>query len=203
MFDEKRLALAKRSAAHNRSMLSHRSFVRYAYDHLTQNKLYVHWQNFLTGLRRLRTVTLILNISAAILTVLETGAWLLLSTALFLVILPLLFATALGILLLSIWESRRNRRKLTCAIVGKQVYVLFPTEQENGFLLQNAKELSERGTVLLISPYLLSAAGGLNERPRFYTTVRQEAPNIFSVRRYYFFRLRKRLLNKEKTAYCY
>ena len=72
---------------------------------------------------------------------------------------------------------------------------------KNPFLVQNARELATRGTVLLISPYWLAARGIYPHG--FYCTVRREAPQILLVRRYYFFSLRRHVLKNLDPVYLY
>ena len=76
---------------------------------------------------------------------------------------------------------------------GREVYVLFLTKHENPFLAQNAKSLAmqENCTVLIVSPYWISGRGLF--AARFFCTVRKETENIYLVRRYYLFMLKRKV----------
>lgn len=191
-----------KEAVRNRRMVSHRFFFGYAYDQFTHTPLYSHWQNLLSLIRRFRTVAFLLRMLTVIVTVVETGALVLLTTALFLVILPLGAALMLGILLTALLESRRSNRLLRTQVTGKRVYVLFLHTAENAFLWQNAKSLANDGnTVIVVSPYWISSKG--LQKGNFYATFRRESKGIYLIRRYYFFSLRKHVLKDADTAFLY
>ncbi|MBQ9132709.1 MAG: hypothetical protein IJX62_09625, partial [Clostridia bacterium] len=144
-------------AVHNRRMTEYRFFLGYLRGTVKSAPLYGHWKSFLTHLRRFRMLTLILRVAGGILTVLETGALVLLTTAVFLVILPILAALMLGILITAQIESRHSNALLKHGLKGKRVVVLFGSMDGNLFQWRNACELACRGyAVLLISPYWIS-----------------------------------------------
>ena len=199
--DEKSIRTA-RQALYDRKMVMHRSLFGYLYDLLTHTSLYAKWQSVLSVLRRARAVSFTLKVLTVLFSILETGALVILSTVLFLIILPIGSMLMLGILLTAFLESKRTNEQLASELAGKQIYVLFLRDgDENRFQAQNARELATHGTVLLISPYWISAKGLYPHG--FYCTVRREAPNILLVRRYYFFSLRRRVLHGLNTAYLY
>ena len=189
-------------AVRNRKMTRHRFFWGYAYDLFKHAPLYTHWQSLLTYFRRFRTIAFILRILTVIATVLQTGALVVLATAIFLVILPLLGALMLGILLTALLESRRTNRLLQKQAAGKCICVLFMSLEENGFLAGNAKSLAEQGfLVAIVSPYWIASKGIAGKR--FFCTAREEYPNIFLIRRYYFFSFRKHVLQNTDAVYLY
>lgn len=189
-------------AAQHQKMTSHRFFLGYVYDLFTNAPLYTHWKNLLSYVRRFRTVTFLLRLVTLLLSILETGALVILSTALFLVILPILIALMLGILLTACIESRRTNRALQKATQGKKIYVLFLPLQNAPLLAATAQEFAAGGGVVFaISPYWISSKGF--SKGRFYCTARCEWENVHLVRRYYFFSLQKRVLSKTDVAYIY
>jgi len=191
-----------RQACRNRDMNRHHSFFGHLHAIVKSAPFYAHWKNLLAYLRRIRTVALILRIGGVVLTVLETGALVLLSTALFVVILPVLGALMSGILLTALLESRRSNRVLSSRLRKKDVIVLFWDLRSEGFQLQNARDLAKRGkAVLLVSPYWISAKG--LHHAHFYTTFREEGQNLYLIRRYYYFSLRKHVLTHENATYVY
>ena len=189
-------------AVRNRKMTRHRFFWGYAYDLFKHAPLYTHWQSLLTYFRRFRTIAFILRILTVIATVLQTGALVVLATAVFLVILPLLGALMLGILLTALLESRRTNRRLRAQTDEKRVCVLFMSTEKNEFLKSNAQSLCAHGFfVVVVSPYWISPKGIAGKH--FFCTAREEYPNIFLIRRYYFFSFRKHVLQNTDAVYLY
>lgn len=197
------IADIKKESAKNRKLVSHRFFFGFLYDDLTHTPLYTQWQAFLSLLRRFRTVAWVLRILTVIFTILETGALVLLTTAVFLVILPLATALMLGILLTALLESRRTNRQMREQLAGKQIYILFLSQRENPFLEQNARLLSRQDhtAVIIVSPYLVSPKG-LRDRG-FYCTARREGKDLYLVRRYYYFSLWKHVLRNKRVSVLY
>lgn len=184
-------------------MTSHRFFLGYLHGWITSAPLYAQWARLISYIRRFRTITFLLRTLGILLTVLQTGALVLVGTALFLVLLPSAAALMLGILLTALLESRRSNRYLRSHIAGRAVTVLFLSAEENTFALGNACDLASRGRVVLaVSPYLISSRG-LGTRKSFYCTLRQERKNVFIIRKYYFFSLRKHVLPLADTAFLY
>ena len=198
---EKAITIA-REAAYHQKMVMHRTLIGYLYDLLTHTSLYTKWQSFLRVIRRFRAVSFTLKILTVIFSILETGALVILSTVIFLIVLPIGTAVLLGVLLTAVLASKRTNKQLASELAGKRIYVLFlHGEDTDGFQAQNARELATRGTVLLVSPYWVSPKGLYPNG--FYSTVRREAPHVLLVRRYYFFSLRRHVLNRLDTAYLY
>lgn len=198
---EKALRTAEKALC-DRRMVMHRSLLGYLYDLITHTSLYTKWQSFLSILRRFRAVSFSIKLLTILFSILETGALVILSTVLFLIILPMGSMLMLGILLTALLESKRTNKRLAARLAGKPIYILFLRDGDaNSFQVQNARELATRGIVLLVSPYWISAKGIYPHG--FYCTVRHEAPNIFLVRRYYFFSLRRRVLGGLDTVYMY
>ena len=190
------------ASADHRSMTSHRFFFGYLYGLITQAPLYTQWQRLLAYIRRFRTLAFAWRTVTLLWSIVETGALVLLTTAVFLVILPILAALMLGILITARIESKRTNRQLWSASQGKPIYLLFLPLQPSPLLKATAKELAEKGaTVLLLSPYWISAKG--LSRGGFYCTARKEDEGIYLVRRYYFFSLQKHVLSKANVSYVY
>lgn len=190
-------------AYRNRKMATGTGFLKYAWETLRAAAFYEQWLRILSYLRRLRLVALILRLGTILLTVLQTGALVLLTTVLFLIAIPVLIFFTLGILLTALLESRKTNRTLSRLLCGKKVYVLFATDSPTPFFIGNARQLSslKDTAVLIVSPFWLSSKGIL--RKGFYGTARREAQNIYTLRRYYFFSLQKQVLRHLETAYLY
>ena len=199
---EEVVSAVKKTAEKNRRMGEKRSFLTYAWLLIRGSTLYAHWTGFLTYLRRFRTVTLTLRIISFVFAILETGALVILSTVVFVILLPLALALLIGILVAVLIEGRRTNRMLGRVSEGKRVCILFLHGKEETFFLWNARDLSERGyIVLVLSPYFISRKGLGNRR--FYCTASEVCDRVFLIRRYYFFSLRRRVLSQRKTIYVY
>lgn len=191
-------------AQENREMTHHRFFFGYLYARFRSTSLWVQWQRWLSYFRRFRTVTLVWRVLVFVFSVLQTGALVLLSTLLFVFILPLSTVLMLGILITAAIESKRSNRFLQERLAGRRVCILFLPSQESDFFEQHARKLTEEGfCVLVISPYLLSSRGIGGRRRGFYSTLRREAPDLYLVRKYYFFSLQKHVLRALDVAFLY
>ncbi len=186
-------------AQENRQLTAHRFFLSYAFSRFRRTGIYSVWKNGISYFRKLRTVTLILKAATLILTVLQTGALVILSTVLFLILVPLLVAFMLGVLLTAFLESRRSNRYLKATLAGRSICVAFLSKKENPFLLKNVTDLTQNGNraVILLSPYWISGRGLWNDH--FYCTFREEHSHVYLVRRYYFFSLKKHVLHDTAT----
>lgn len=202
MFEEKKLLWAKQETLKDRKMVFHRSLFTYLYDLLTHTSLYTKIHTATKYFRRFRAVSFTIKLLSILFTILETGALVLLSTIVFLIILPIAAALMLGFLITALLEAGKVNRRLSTELADQKIYVLFLRDtSKNRFLMQNARELATHGTVLLVSPYWISSRGLY---PRgFYCTVRWETSHILLVRRYYYFSLRNHVLKKLETAYLY
>jgi len=197
-----RIQQAQLEAADHKQMVSYRFFFHYLYRKVTSAPFYTHWKSILSYIRRFRAVTYTIRALSFVLGILETGALVLLSTALFLVILPILFALMLGILITARIESGRTNHTLATISQSGRVYVLFLPAHAGDFFTENAKNLARQGdTVLIVSPYWISPNG--LSKGAFYCTARREADRIYLIRRYYFFSLQKHVLKKRNTVYIY
>ena len=174
----------------------------YFYHLVTHAPLYRMWQSILALVRRFRLIAFLFRLLGILIAILQTGALVLLTTVLLLILLPLLLFLGLGILLTALLDTRRADRFLRSEGLEKTtVYILFPSRTSSEFWKQNALDLSRRGAVLLISPRWIAPDG--RGRRSFYCTVRKEAPNVYWIRKYYFFHLRRRLLSPERTVLIY
>ncbi|MBQ7335357.1 MAG: hypothetical protein IJW92_02655 [Clostridia bacterium] len=191
------------NAADHRRMVLRHSFFSYARATFRETGFYALWQRGLGYFRSFRVITVLIKILATVITVVETGALVLLSTVLFLIVLPLLIALMLGILLTALLESRRTNRMLKAETDGKRVDVLFLPTQDSTFFKGNitSRAADPNCAVIVVSPHWLKTRG-LNPG-KFYCTARKEAPHVYLVRRYYFFSLKKRVLSQCETAYWY
>lgn len=183
-------------------MAAHRFFFGYLHSLITEAPLYVQVSRFLRYVRRFRTVALVVRLIGIAAAILQTGTLVLLGTALFLVLLPLGGALLLGLLLTALLESRRSNRLLQERLAGRQVTVLFLSPEQSPFFRANLRDLKARGqAILVVSPFLISSKG--LAKGRFYCTLREEERDVFLIRKYYFFSLRKHVLSKARLTLLY
>ncbi len=187
----------------HRKMLEHRNAFSYVYTLLRTTTAWRRWNVLLTYLRRFRLLARLWEVAVLTLTVLETGALVVLTTALFLVLLPVLVIGGMSFLLSAWMESQKKNRALDRRTKGRRIYVLFMSDGENPFLAENAKSLAadKDQVVVVVSPFWFSPKG-LGDGA-FFSTVREEWDGVYLVRKYYFFSLKKHVLDQRETAYLY
>ena len=186
----------------HKKMTAYRHFFTYAYHLFTTAPLYSHWQTLLSYVRRFRAIAFFFRVLTVILAVIETGALVILTTAVFLVILPLLAALMLGILLTAAIDTGRANRLLQKELGEKKLFVFFLPRENAAFLTLWAQELSKEGHgVILVSPYWILPKG--LGKGHFYFTVRKEREDLYLIRRYYFFAFRRQVLKKEAAVVVY
>ncbi|MBE6589284.1 MAG: NRT1/PTR family MFS transporter [Ruminococcaceae bacterium] len=187
----------------NRELAEERRFFGYLYRLFSQNSLLSYFKRALEWIRRFRLAAFLINAFTVLSSLLQTGAALILGTVLFLIALPLCVCLMLGILLTALLESRRSNRLLLDKTKNKRIYVLFLKEHAGDFFSANARELATREgcAVVVVSPYWIRSEGIC--KGYFYCTQREEAKDLYLIRRYYFFSLRKHVLKKRSTAYLF
>ena len=200
---EERTSEVFRERLRNRRMSSEKWLLRYLWQSLRQNSLWMLLGRWMEWFRRFRLVSFLLRLAALLWGILQTGAAVRLSTLLLLVALPLLLSWMLGILLTALLETKKSNRLLSAVTEGKSVYVLFLPRAESRFFAANAYDLSQREdrVVIAVSPYWLSSRG--LRKGYFYCTVRKESDALYLVRPFYFFSLSRRVLAQRDTAYLY
>ena len=98
---------------------------------------------------------------------------------------------------------------MSVALDSKNVFIFLPTRAdrfgESKFFKWNCLDFAKKKdcAVLIVSPYYIAKKGLTNEK--FFFSVREEAKNVYTVRKYAFFHLRKRILDRSvsKTVYFY
>ena len=130
----------------------------------------------------------------------------LVTTAVLLILLPIALILMLVLLLLALLQSIRTNKRLRQELSGRTVYVAFGSIGEDAlsaFAKQNLLELSMRPNCacLWVSPHWIRSNGVLETG--FYCTARKEAAHLYAVRRYYFFSLKRKVLNNAKTVYLF
>ncbi len=158
------------------------------------------WQSILAYFRRARAISFFFRLIGWILTLLRTGTLIILTTALFFVILPIATAIVIGFLISAFLDMKKSLSRLRKAIGERRVWVFFAL---GDFGWENALSLAQNEgyLCLVVSPRWISSAG--HGSRRFYLNLRVESENCYLVRRYFYLRLRKKLLRSDKTVLIY
>lgn len=124
---------------------------------------------------------------------LQAGAFMLLYTAFFILIIPIILVfSAITLIVTLILRSDNTRRLLK--ETKKDIVFLIPTSKEGFdrmFLRQLALEHPD-ATVLIVSPFFFNRRG-VGEKNKMYICYRKEGENVFILRNYFFFYFRRRL----------
>lgn len=93
-------------------------------------------------------------------------------------------------------------------LAEKAVCIFFPAREPNFFdscfFVGQCREMSSNGyAVLVVTPFFISQKGISGNK--MYLTVREDLDNVFMVRRYIFFALRRNVLERsvKKCIYFY
>lgn len=177
-----------------------KSLLRDVWASVKEARPYRFWQRILTYVRRFRMISFVVRILGYLFAILQTGTLVLLTTALFFIILPILTAVAAVLLTMAFLDVRKSRKRMEREIGERRVYVFFNL---GNFGAETAAALAkgEDRICLSVSPYWLTAEG--HRGNRFYLNVRREDEHFFLIRRYFFFHIRKKLLKSDRTVLVY
>ena len=197
-----RVNAARRQVEENRLLGNSRSLLCYLRGLWKRAPLYAHWKRFSALLRSFRVVTVTVRVISVLFAILQTGALLILALAFLLALMLLGGLFMLVILLISSIRAVQSNRMLSRLAEDREICLLFMNEMPSTFFWENAKDLAARGfLVLVVSPFWLSARG--HSKGRFYLTARKETAGLYLIRKYYLFRLRRRILHDKKAVYFY
>lgn len=127
---------------------------------------------------------------------LQAGAFVLLYTAAFILIIPILLAVSALTLVLTL--LLRNRNAVRLLREAKEEVVFLIVDQKDDFdSMALAEEVARHPeeSVLIVSPFFLSRRG-VGEESRMFVCYRKESENVYILRNYFFFYFRRRLLKK-------
>jgi hypothetical protein len=158
------------------------------------------WQSILAYFRRARAISFFFRAVGWILALLRTGTLLILTTVLFFILLPITAALVTGFLLAACSDMKKSLSRLQKAIGERPVWVFFSV---GAFGAESARTLAKSGerVCLIVSPRWISSAEHGSEK--FYLNLRAEGENCYLVRRYFYIRLKKKLLRSDNLALIY
>ncbi len=134
---------------------------------------------------------------ASILLILTTAV---LASAVFVTAIPFLLLSSVTTLFAIMFNARSANRRMANVLRGKHIRVLIPYDHtvlgDDSFLDRCAREMATHPhtAVIVISPHFISNKG-LGGKG-IYFTARQEADNLFVVRKGYYFILKRKVLCK-------
>lgn len=187
------------SAQTTRHLMSRRSYLSYAVAFVRASSPYRIWNRLLTYFRRFRLLSIILSVTIRIVTIIETSAFLIATAAVAVIMLPILLTVALVTSVAALVEGRKQLDRLSKKMSKKTVYVFIPTEtpRDGGVLSATLSQLAsnEDNMVFCVIPPRINIRGEL------FLTVRREHDRSYSIKRHFFFRLRKLLKTHSEQVY--
>lgn len=194
------------SAALDRKRFARKSYLLFLFDTVTSTRGFELWDGIVGVFRRFRLISTTLRIAAVIISAIETGAAFILAAGTVLALSPaiLLFLTAVTLdsAISGLGAVKEIRR---IAADGAVTFVFPP----RGALGRDRApggygSLALSGTVIIVSPYLISARGDGGRGG--YSSLRRERENVYIIRRRMYFVIRRRLgsiFRKKDTTLIY
>lgn len=194
------------SAALDRKRFARKSYILFLFDTVTSTRGFELWDGVVGVFRRFRLISTTLRIAAVIISAIETGAAFILAAGIALALSPaiLLFLTAVTLdsAISGLGAVKEIRR---IAADGAVTFVFPP----RGALGRDRApggygSLALSGTVIIVSPCLISARGDGGRGG--YSSLRRERENVYIIRRRMYFVIRRRLgsiFRKKDTTLIY
>lgn len=178
-----------------------KSYPLFLLDIFTDSAFFLWWSRAWSYARRIRLARTVVLVLALLLAATQTGTLFVLLSAIYLTLLPFLLA-GIGICLTAaLLHTRAVNRRLRSDLDGRHIRVLFPTrslpfnEHAQPFFFASVRAMAaEPNTaVVIVSPHLLSPISPYGRH--MFVTARRETEQIYLVRSYYYFTLRRRILD--------
>lgn len=128
---------------------------------------------------------------------LQAGAFVILYTALFILIIPIILAFGALVLVAALFLRGDNTRLLFKEL-GRDIVFIIP-KSKTGFDKTRLKRIADSHacrSVLIVSPFFMKKSG-LTEKEKMYICYRKEYGNVFIMRNYFFFYFRRRLKKEQ------
>lgn len=177
------------------------TYLRFLIDCFTDSTFYTWWTRVLSYVRRIRLVRTIGLILVLVFTAVQTSALFVVFSAVYLTLLPfLVLSSGLG-LLASVLHARTVNRRLQARLAGQHIRILLPsravdfTPDAQPFFFASARQMATepKTAVIVVSPYAWSTKGFRGHR--MFVTARHEGDGLYLVRKYYYFILRRQVLD--------
>ena len=160
---------------------------------LRKKDFYTSAQKVTKYLRSSLWVTRIFRLGVLLYQYLQAGAFVLLYTAIFILIIPILLAGALVTLILTLLLRSRNAAKLQKALRRDAVFLIPGSKEgfDRAFLAKEAESYPD-STVLIVTPFFLKQQG-IGENSNWFVCFRKESEDVYILRTYFFFYFRRHL----------
>ena len=170
------------------------------FKHALKNaSLFRAYTQIINTVRHLTFISTTIQIVFFILTLLQSGIIFLISTSAFIVSLPFTFLISGTGAMLTFLGSRKATRVNTPLLRGKKVCVFFPGKKsvirDGSYFSGFVKSMSNRpNTVCIIVTQGLFFSRGISKNKKYFFTSRVEGENIIIVRKHYYFKLKKKII---------
>ena len=179
-----------------------KSYFSYLWGIVKRHSAYRLFERASAYFSRFRLISHTFKIAAFIFLAIETSAVFLIAVGIILLVFPPILLLFIIQLLLSASRFSADTFRLKETIDKKSVIILFPQRHAeygyNSFMGRNARELASRGyAVIAVSPFLVSSKG-FGKTKKYFINLRKESEGVISIKRQYFFFIKKNLLNTHK-----
>ena len=187
-----------------RRLSTSKSYIGYLFRSMNASNIYRRIRKALLWLSRIRILSTVMKILTFAAAVIEAGTHIVIVSTLTLILIPIAALIAVTTLIISAVGQKRANEYLKNAANSEEIYVLFPESADSafgsGFLHGLADELStsKSATVFIVSPSFWRGSGFGGRK--YYLHYRQDAENVFMLRKYYYFSFRKSVLKAKKES---
>lgn len=190
---EKAAAIEQPSAATENSCYTASNYFSFLLSRLRKKEFYAPVQKATRYLRNSLWVTRIFRLGVLLYQYLQAGAFVLVYTAVFILIIPILLAVAIVTLILALLLRSRNAAKLLHEAKQDAVF-LIPNGKDgfDGAFLEKEVSRYPDSTVLIVTPFFLKRQG-IGEKNNWFVCFRKEKDDVYILRNYFFFYFRRRL----------
>ncbi len=194
----------------NAKLYSKKSYTTYLAGLIANTSFFRLYKRLLYIVRKYTFISTTLKIIAYILTFVQSGALFVLAASVSIISLPFTFIIGYSALAAALFGRRRLNKKLSKFFDGKNIFVMFPQRgnelNSDSFFSGNAKEFAkgENNAVIIVSPYFFSSRS-ISGKKKVFISAREEDENILTVKRHYYFTLKRKLLKTDmkKITFMY
>ena len=182
-------------------MFSKKNFFAFAFSHLKHTSFFSVYKKMISIIRRYTFLTVTLKIASILFLFVETAALFVISTSAFFFSIIVTFITSYIFAFLTIFVRHKSNRENIEILKDKNVTIFFPPKERafdiDSYLAGFAKSIAEdkNSVVVIVSPFTVKNCG-LNGSRKKYFASRLDGENILIVRRYYYFTLRNKIIEK-------
>ncbi|MBQ4150605.1 MAG: hypothetical protein IJC81_02230 [Clostridia bacterium] len=173
---------------------SSQNYFSFLFSKIKQNKFFPTLRKYF---RNSLWITRIFRWGLLIYQYLQAGAFVLLYTALFILIIPIILTFGALVLILALFLRGDNARLLFKEL-GRNIVFVIPKNKTN-FDKNSLKSIAsshKESSVLIVSPFFMKKSG-IAEKEKMYICYRKEYGNVFIMRNYFFFYFRRRLKKEQ------